>query len=54
MAKYQLSKMAVEDIIRIHQYGTSTFGPLQADKYFNTLYEYFEIIAQNPFIHLNQ
>lgn len=41
--------MAADDIIRIHQYGTLIFGPLQADKYFNTLFEYFELIAKNPY-----
>ncbi len=49
MAKYKLSNVAKEDLIRIHQYGIITFGMIQADKYFNTLFEYFDIIAQSPF-----
>ena len=49
MAKYRLSNVAKEDLIRIHQYGVQKFGLAQADKYFDTLFEYFEIISQRPF-----
>ena len=49
MTKYRLSNVAKEDLIRIHQYGVKQFGLTQADKYFNTLFEYFNIIAQRPF-----
>ena len=49
MAKYRLSNDAKEDLIRIHQYGIEKFGMSQADKYFNTFFEYFDIIAQRPF-----
>ena len=49
MAKYRLSNEAKEDLIRIHHYGVEKFGISQADKYFNTFFEYFEIIAQRPF-----
>ena len=48
MAKYKLSNEAKEDLIRIHQYGVKKFGPDQADN-FNTLFEYFDIISNNPF-----
>jgi toxin ParE1/3/4 len=48
MAKYKLSNEAKEDLIRIHHYGVRKFGMTQADKYFNTFFEYFEIIAQQP------
>ena len=48
MAKYRLSNEAKEDLIRIHHYGIEKFGISQADKYFNTFFEYFEIIAQRP------
>tara|TARA_R110002096_G_scaffold95853_4_gene214489 strand:- start:294 stop:467 length:174 start_codon:yes stop_codon:yes gene_type:complete len=37
------------DLIRIHSYGTQKFGSTQADKYFDDLFENFEIIAENPF-----
>ncbi len=49
MAKYRLSNEAKEDLIRIHQYGVEKFGMAQADKYFNSFFEYFDIIAQRPF-----
>ena len=49
MAKYRLSNDAKEDLIRIHHYGIEKFGMSQADKYFETYFEYFDIIAQRPF-----
>ncbi|MBN1184102.1 MAG: type II toxin-antitoxin system RelE/ParE family toxin [Bacteroidales bacterium] len=49
MAKYKLSVEAKEDLIRIHHYGVRKFGMTQADKYFYTFFEYFDIIAQQPF-----
>lgn len=49
MVKYQLSNTAKEDLIRIHHYGVKKFGIDQSDKYFNSFFEYFEIIAQRPF-----
>lgn len=49
MADYKLSNQAKEDLIRIHRYGTQKFGQLQADKYFHTFFDYFDIIAQRPF-----
>lgn len=49
MAKYKVSNSAKEDLIRIHHYGVESFGMIQADKYFNAFFDYFEIIAQQPF-----
>ena len=49
MAEYRLSNAAKEDLIRIHHYGVETFGMTQADKYFDSLFECFEIISQRPF-----
>jgi len=49
MAEYRLSNEAREDLIRIHQYGVEKFGMAQADKYYDTFFEYFDIIAQQPF-----
>lgn len=48
MAKYKLSNVAKEDLIRIHHYGVNRFGIKQADKYFESFFDYFEIIAKNP------
>ena len=49
MAKYRLSNEAKEDLIRIHHYGFEKFGMTQADRYFDSFFEYFHIIAQRPF-----
>jgi toxin ParE1/3/4 len=48
MAKYKLSNVAKQDLIRIHHYGVEKFGMQQADKYYNTFFEYFDIIARQP------
>jgi len=49
MAEYRLSNAAKEDLISIHHFGVEKFGIIQADKYFDTFFDYFEIIAQRPF-----
>jgi toxin ParE1/3/4 len=49
MADYRLSNEAKNDLIRIHQYGVKKFGEVQADKYFNTFFDYFNMIAERPF-----
>lgn len=49
MADYKLSNEAKADLIRIHQYGIQKFGETQADKYFDSFFENFELIAERPF-----
>ncbi len=49
MANYQLSNVAKNDLIRIHHYGVERFGMAQADQYFDLFFEYFDIIAKNPY-----
>ncbi|MBK8055671.1 MAG: type II toxin-antitoxin system RelE/ParE family toxin [Saprospiraceae bacterium] len=49
MAHYKLSNLAKEDLIRIHHYGVENFGETQADKYFESFFECFELIANRPF-----
>ena len=49
MADYKLSNLAKEDLIRIHRYRVQKFGITQADTYFNSFFENFNIIAKNPF-----
>ena len=49
MTKYRLSNAAKDDLIRIHHYGVNRFGVRQADKYFDSFFKYFEIIAQRPY-----
>jgi len=50
MSNYKLSNAAKEDLIKIHQYGITRFGMKQADKYFDSFFDYFEKIAKNPFL----
>jgi toxin ParE1/3/4 len=49
MAKYRLSNDAKDDLMRIHHYGLKKFGEQQADKYFETFFEYFELFAKSPY-----
>jgi len=49
MNEYLLNLEAKEDLIRIHQYGVQQFGMTQADKYFESFFECFEKIAQQPY-----
>ncbi len=49
MAEYRLSNAAKEDLIRIHHFGVERFGMNQADKYYDSFFAYFDIIAQRPF-----
>ena len=49
MSKYRLSNEAKNDLIQIHHYGVKKFGIAQADKYFDSFFEYFDMIAQRPF-----
>jgi toxin ParE1/3/4 len=49
MAEYRISNSAKEDLIRIHHFGVQKFGVTQADKYFGSFFDCFEIIAQRPF-----
>lgn len=49
MAEYRLSNTAREDLIRIHHFGIDHFGIIQADKYFDSFFDCFEMIAQRPF-----
>ncbi len=49
MAEYRINNEAKNDLIRIHQYGVKKFGEVQADNYFKSLFDYFEMIADRPF-----
>lgn len=48
MASYRLTESAREDLRRIYGYGVREFGEAQADKYYDSLFERFEHLAQNP------
>ena len=47
MYSYKLSIEAENDVIRIYEYGFHEFGMIQADKYYEALYECFNKIASN-------
>lgn len=49
MKGYILSNTAKSDIITIYRYGLHRFGLKQADKYYDQLFEQFDIIAERPF-----
>ena len=49
MANYKLSKLAKEDLMRIHEYGTRNFGASRAEKYFHAFFDRFEELAQRPY-----
>lgn len=49
MNNYKISNEAKEDLIRIYNYGVQKFGLRQANKYYDSFFEYFETIAENPF-----
>lgn len=49
MANYKLTNEAKADLIRIHQFGVKQFGVRQADKYFNSFFDHFNLISRNPF-----
>jgi len=49
MIKYRISNNTKDDLIRIHCYGAKKFGIEQADKYFETFFEYFDIVAKRPY-----
>jgi len=53
MAKYELSKKAVEDLTDIWNYTFENWSENQADKYYLLLIDSFKEIAGNPFIGKN-
>jgi toxin ParE1/3/4 len=50
MADYILSNTAKENLLEIYKFGCKQFGESQAEKYFNSLYDFFELITQNPLL----
>ncbi len=47
--KYRLTVEAQNDLIRIYQYGVRQFGRAQAEKYYNSLFNCFDLIAERPY-----
>lgn len=50
MAKFHLSKKALDDLSEIWNYTFETWSEKQADKYYKEIIQTFEILSQNPFI----
>ena len=48
MANYRISKEAEEDLRRIYRRGLMEFGEVQADLYFNTMFDRFDELAERP------
>ena len=46
---YFFSIQPEEDLFQIYLYGPKNFGPIQAEKYFNSFNEAFEKIAKDPY-----
>lgn len=50
MYRYKLNIQAEEDLTRIFEYGMGRFGLLQANKYYEMLFDCFTKITSNPFL----
>ncbi|MCG8038839.1 MAG: type II toxin-antitoxin system RelE/ParE family toxin [Candidatus Thiodiazotropha taylori] len=51
MGSYKLSNKAITDLERIWLRGLREYGLEQADNYYNTLFDRFEELAENPFLY---
>jgi toxin ParE1/3/4 len=51
MGTYRLSENAGEDLRRIYRRGLREYGEVQADRYYNALFDRFEQIAAQPFLY---
>ncbi len=48
MAAYKLSREADRKLAEIYEYSLLNFGEAQADKYFHSLHEAFELLMHQP------
>ncbi|MBO7115340.1 MAG: type II toxin-antitoxin system RelE/ParE family toxin [Bacteroidaceae bacterium] len=48
MAKYDISKQALEDLYKIWEYAVDTWSETQADKYYGHLEEALDKIGTDP------
>ena len=51
MGNYKLTEDAKDDLRLIYMYGVKEFGEVQADIYFDELFNRFEQIAENPYLY---
>lgn len=48
MPRFQLSRPAFQDVERLYEDGVITFGQAKADKYYDGLFEAFDLLASYP------
>ena len=48
---YKLSLEVKEDLRRIYRYGFNNWGEEQADKYYFSFFECFDLIAEKPYMY---
>ena len=48
MAGYNLSLRAIEKLDKIYEYSIENFGEHQADKYYFSMHDAFDLLAQQP------
>ncbi|WP_313359927.1 type II toxin-antitoxin system RelE/ParE family toxin, partial [Empedobacter sp.] len=53
MAKYFLTNKAVEDLSKIYEYTFELWSQNQADKYYEELINFCQLLAENPMIGRN-
>ncbi len=53
MAKYYFTNKAVEDLTKIYEYTFEFWSEKQADKYYEELIDFCQLIAENPNIGKN-
>lgn len=53
MAKYYFTNKAVEDLTKIYEYTFEFWSEKQADKYYEALIDFCQLIAENPNIGKN-
>jgi len=51
MVSYKLTPDAEDDLYRIWLRGVHEYGEVRADKYYATLIERFEALAENPYLY---
>ncbi len=53
MAKYLLTNKAVDDLSEIYEYTYENWSEFQADKYYEELIDFCQLLAENPKIGRN-
>ena len=51
MGRFRLSAEAEADLVRIHQWGTVTYGEDRADRHFAAFFDHFVALAEHPLAH---